>query len=182
MHFSISTSLIIALYTLICQITAFLFSIFCWLLIVKTNGIFKTGLLSLQYWLLGSMKVIFKLTFKREVVTSLLKHNCFHYFYQVLFVIFIVWMLLWILFFLLILVLWIFLWILLTVKYYDSQDLNEKLKLIGLAIFFFWKSYWAAEYLALWSPRLQNVFFLNFVKPSNTPPLPPQKKKPTLHS
>ena len=32
------------------------------------------------------MKIIFKLTFKREVVTSLIEENYFDYFFQVLFV------------------------------------------------------------------------------------------------
>ena len=45
------------------------------------------------------MKILFKLTFKRDAATSLLEHNCFDYFFRVLFVNIFVWILLWILIF-----------------------------------------------------------------------------------
>ena len=42
-------------------------------------------------------KPLFKLTFKRKVVTSMLEYNCFDYFFEVLFSNITVWILLWIL-------------------------------------------------------------------------------------
>ena len=64
-----------------------------------------------EYWLgrkLEWNKVLFKLTFKRDVVTSLSAYNCFRSFLQVLFVNITVRILLWIL---APLVLWILMWI-----------------------------------------------------------------------
>ena len=58
------------------------------------------------------MKILFKLTFRREVVTSVLQYiyDCFDYFFQVLLV---------------------------NLKYCNSQGLNKKLKLMGGAMNFF---------------------------------------------
>ena len=47
-----------------------------------------------------------------------------------------------------------------TLKYYNSQALNEKLNVNGRGHnFFFDKSYFAMRYLALWSPGLYNIFW-----------------------
>ena len=73
------------------------------------------------------MKILFKLTSKREVVISLLKYNCFDYLFQVLFVNDTVWILLWIL----TLFSALKISILPALKYCDSQGLNARLKLIG---------------------------------------------------
>ena len=48
-----------------------------------------------------------------------------------------------------------------TLKYYGSQSLNENLKLMGGAMKCLLKSYWTIIYFALWSPRLQDVFWKN---------------------
>lgn len=48
-----------------------------------------------------------------------------------------------------------------TLKYYGSQSLNENLKLMGGAMKSLLKSYWTIIYFALWSPRLQDVFWKN---------------------
>ena len=45
-------------------------------------------------WNLEWMKILFLLTFKREIVTSLLEYICFYSFFQVLFVNIAVWILL----------------------------------------------------------------------------------------
>ena len=68
------------------------------------------------------MKILFKLTIKRELVTLMLKYNYFKYFFQVL---------------LMNIILNIKYFRTLnisvntTLKYYESQGLNEKLKLMG---------------------------------------------------
>lgn len=51
-----------------------------------------------------------------------------------------------------------------TMKYYQNQALNKKLKLIGVTMKFIWKKLLCHEILALWSPGLQ-VIFEKFVKP-----------------
>lgn len=54
-------------------------------------------------------------------------------------------------------------------KYYDSETLNEKFKLMGRAMIIFQKIYWAMKYLYVWSTALQNLFE-KFVKLSSPPP------------
>ena len=107
-------------------------------------------------WKLEWLKVIFKLTSKREVVTALLEYNCFDYLFQVLFVNVTVWISLWIL--------TLFSALNISVntthpEIVDSQSLNVKIKLIGRAMKLFWKSHWSMKYLPLWSPALQNIFW-----------------------
>ena len=78
----------------------------------------------------------FKLAFDREIVAALLEYNCFDYWFSVLFVNVKVWILLWIL------TLFSALNISVNITHaetYDSQGLNEKLKLIGAAMKFFSK-------------------------------------------
>ena len=85
-------------------------------------------------WKLKWLKILFKLTSKREVVTALLEYNCLDYFFQVLFVNVTVWVLLWIL------TLFSALNISVNtthIEYYDSQGLNARLKLIGGAMKYF---------------------------------------------
>ena len=105
------------------------------------------------------MKILFKLTFKREIVTSLFECNllflssiiCKYYCYNII-------------------VNTNFFSTLNvsvnnTLKYYDGQVLNEKLKLMGAAMNFFKK---VTGPLASWSPELQNIF----VKICKNLPLP----------
>ena len=54
--------------------------------------------------------------------------------------------------------LWIILWILTTLKYYESQSLNEKLKLNGGDMKFFSKNLPGHEIFTLWFSGLQNIF------------------------
>ena len=106
----------------------------------------------------------FKLAFKKEVVTALLEYGCFVFFTYCL------WIILLKYYCENFLVLSIFLYILPTLKYYDSQGSNKKLKLTGGAMIFFSKKVtWSWKYLALWSPGLQK-FFGKFVKPSGPTP------------
>ena len=49
-----------------------------------------------------------------------------------------------------------------TLKYFHKQALNKKLKLMGRAMKYFTKKFWAMDYLALWSPGLRNNFWKNY--------------------
>ena len=89
-------------------------------------------------WKLEWLKVLFKLTTKREVDTALLEYNFFDYFFQVLFVNVTFWILL------SILLLTLFSDFNISVstthlKYYNSQGLTARLKLIGGAMKYFLK-------------------------------------------
>ena len=124
-------------------------------------------------WKLKWMKILFKLTFKREVFTTHLEYNCFDYFFQILFVNITVWILLWMLTVTLAL-LWIFLWISPTLKCYDSQDLKEKLKLMGRVMKFFSKKLLGHEIFSSMVPwaTLQNIFLkiCKTLHPHHPPP------------
>ena len=117
-------------------------------------------------WKLEWLKILFELTSKKEIITALLEYNCFDYFFQSLFVNVTVSVLLWILTFF---VLWIFLWILPTLKYYDSQGLNVRLKLIGGAMKYFFEKVtgpWNISSKSLWATKF---FLKKIVKPSRPP-------------
>ena len=108
-------------------------------------------------WKLEWMKIPFKLTFKREVVTALLEYNSSGYFFQVLFVNIPVWILLWIL--------TLFSALSISVNTNHLEILRQsrlrwetKFNWKGHETFFR-KSYWAMKYLALWSPGLKNIFW-----------------------
>ena len=73
-------------------------------------------------WKLEWMKILFKLTFNGEIATALLEYNCFDYYFQVLLVNVSVWIFMWILTLLSTLNNFVKLP---TLKYYDSQGLNE---------------------------------------------------------
>ena len=75
------------------------------------------------------MRFFFKLTLNRKIVTALLEYNCFDCCFQLLFVNVTVWILLWTLTLLCALKISISIT---HPEYYDSQGLNENLKLIGV--------------------------------------------------
>ena len=108
-------------------------------------------------WKLEWMKILFKLTFKREVVNSPSEYDSFDYFFQVLLMNIAVWILLWIL------------------THFSALDISVNTTHLEILQqsrlkwetrfnwrgheFFFQKSNWAMKYLALWSPGLQNIFW-----------------------
>ena len=137
----------------------------------------------LNIWKSEWMKILFKLTFNIEIVTSLLEHNLSHKkrVFRLSFRFLWLWNN------------WRFLSSIIceyyslniivnpnsfstlniylnnTLKYYDSQALNVKLKLMEGAMIFFSKKLQAMKYLALRSTGLQNIFW-KICKPSGSPP------------
>ena len=109
-------------------------------------------------WKLEWLK-IFKLTSKMEVVTALLQCNCFDYFFQVLFINVTVWILLKILTHFSVLNIYLNTTHPETLRY-SRLKREAKINWKSHEIFF-WKSYWAMQYLVLWIPGLQNIFWKN---------------------
>ena len=113
-------------------------------------------------WKLEWMKTLFKLTFKREVVTALLKYNFFDYFFQVLFVNTTAWMLLWIL--------TLFRALNISVNTTHPEILQQSR--FKWETKFNWRSHekdtgpWN---IYLYSPLGHKIFFEKFVKPSSLP-------------
>ena len=119
-------------------------------------------------WKLEWMKIPFKLTFKREVVTALLEYNYIDYFFQVLFVNIPVCILFWIL--------TLFSALNISVNTTHPEILRQsrlrwetKFNWWGHEMFF-QKCHWVMKYLALWSPELQNIFWKIWEKPSSLLP------------
>ena len=137
----------------------------------------------LNIWKSEWMKILFKLTFNIKIVTSLLEHNLSHKkrVFRLSFRFLWLWNN------------WRFLSSIIceyyslniivnpnsfstlniylnnTLKYYDSQALNVKLKLMEGAMILFSKKLQAMKYLALRSTGLQNIFW-KICKPSGSPP------------
>ena len=137
----------------------------------------------LNIWKSEWMKILFKLTFNIKIVTSLLEHNLSHKkrVFRLSFRFLWLWNN------------WRFLSSIIceyyslniivnpnsfstlniylnnTLKYYDSQALNVKLKLMEGAMIFFFFYLQAMKYLALRSTGLQNIFW-KICKPSGSPP------------
>ena len=118
-------------------------------------------------WKLEWMETLFKLTFKREVVTALLEYNCFDYFFQVSFVNTTASILLWIL--------TLFRALNISVNTTHPEILQQsrlkwetKFNWRGHQTFFR-KSYWTMKYLALWTPWLQNILPPSYILDVDSP-------------
>ena len=110
-------------------------------------------LIQLRYCWLNEWKSFYKLAPTKKGFISQVEYNCFDSFFQVLFVNITVRILFWII---APLVLWIFLWILYTLQYWDSQVLNEKLKLMGGGMTFFQKFFFKVICLKTFWKKMSN--------------------------